>query len=260
MLEFFDSIPLIWMAVIAGIFTWAVTALGAAVVFFFKKIKKIVLDGMLGFAAGVMIAASFWSLLSPGIEMADNMGMISWVVASLGFTFGGIILGADYLFKKKEDIKVGFRRSALLIFSITAHNIPEGFAIGVAFGSVAYNIEGASLISAMVLSLGIGLQNFPEGLAVSVPLRREGFSRKKAFFFGQLSGIVEPISAIVGFLLVTHIQNALPFLLCLAAGSMIFVVVSELIPESQQNSKKNVMTLFTMIGFIVMMILDIGLK
>lgn len=262
MLEWFMSLDYYIQALLATLFTWFITALGAAVVFFFKKINKSILDAMLGFAAGVMIAASFWSLLSPAIEMADSLNMISWLVASIGFISGGLLLFlGDKIFEKIESKKqkqTSFKRSLMLIISITLHNIPEGLAIGVAFGSLNYGLDGA-LASALMLALGIGLQNFPEGIAVSVPLRREGFSRKKAFFFGQLSGIVEPISGVLGALLVLKMRFLLPFMLSFAAGAMIYVVVQELIPESQTNSKKNLMALFTMLGFSLMMILDVSL-
>ena len=223
---------------------------------------------MLGLAAGVMIAASFWSLLSPAIEMAETLNMIPWLIVAVGFLCGGILLfigdkAFDIISDKQKDNRSidkkqerkSLKRCLMLIFSITLHNIPEGMAVGVAFGSLAYNLEGANLISACILALGIGLQNFPEGTAVSVPLRREGFSRKKAFFYGMLSGIV----AVIGALLVAKIRMFLPFLLAFAAGAMIYVVVEELIPESQSNERKDVMALFTLIGFVIMMVLDVAL-
>lgn len=252
-------------ALIAGLFTWSITMLGAAIVFLFKEVKKGIMDALLGFSAGVMIAASFWSLLSPAIEMADNLKMISWLVVFCGFFSGGVLLFlgdkiCDFCMRKRNtENSSKIKRCLMLIFSITLHNIPEGLVVGVAFGSLVYNISGSSLMSAMTLALGIGLQNFPEGSAVSLPLRREGFSRFKSFFFGQLSGFVEPIFAVVGALLVLKIQMLLPFLLSFAAGAMIYVVVEELIPESQTNSKKDLMALFTLIGFSIMMILDVAL-
>lgn len=264
-MDFFYNLNPTIQALIATLFTWSVTALGATIVFIFKKINKNILDSMLGFAAGVMIAASFWSLLSPSIEMATNLNMCAWLIAFLGFFSGGILLFiGDKLFgyfdkKLSKNSSNNIKRCWMLIFSITLHNIPEGLAIGVAFGSLAYGLEGATLASACILALGIGLQNFPEGTAVSVPLRREGMSRKKAFFYGQLSGIVEPISGVIGALLVMKIRLLLPFLLAFAAGAMIYVVVQELIPESQTNKKKEIMALFTLIGFSVMMILDVAL-
>ena len=264
MIEFFTNLNHVTQALIATLFTWGVTALGAAFVFFFKKVKKGIMDAMLGFAAGVMIAASFWSLLSPAIEMAENLNMIPWLIVFLGFFSGGLLLFiGDKIFniidKKRKYSNNSFKRSLMLMTSITLHNIPEGLAVGVAFGSLTYGIEGATLAAACLLAFGIGIQNFPEGTAVSVPLRREGFSRKKAFFFGQLSGIVEPISGVIGALLVMKIRILLPFLLAFAAGAMIYVVVEELIPESQSNNKKDLMALFTLIGFSIMMILDISL-
>jgi len=268
MIDFITSLNPIIQALIATMFTYGVTALGAALVFFFKRVNKTVMDAMLGFAAGVMIAASFWSLLSPAIEMADCLDMISWLVTFVGFFSGGILLYVsdklfNYFDKKLSNKDVAnnysFKRCLMLIFSITMHNIPEGLAVGVAFGSVVYGLDGATLTSACLLALGIGLQNFPEGTAVSVPLRREGMSRKKAFFFGQLSGMVEPISGVIGDLLVIKVRYLLPFLLSFAAGAMIYVVVQELIPESQTNENKSLMALFTLIGFSVMMILDVAL-
>lgn len=255
-------------AFLATLFTWGVTMLGASIVFFFREVKKGIMDALLGFSAGVMIAASFWSLLSPAIDMANSMKMISWLVVFLGFFSGGLLLFLGdklYDFMQKKMRKREFitshrlKRCLMLVFSITLHNIPEGLVVGVAFGSLAYSLEGSTLASALTLALGIGLQNFPEGSAVSLPLRREGLSRKKAFFFGQLSGVVEPIAAIIGAILVLKIQVLLPFLLAFAAGAMIYVVVEELIPESQSNKKKDLMALFTLIGFSIMMILDVAL-
>lgn len=269
MIDYFNGLSPILQALIATLFTYSVTAIGAAIVFFFKKVNKNVMDAMLGFAAGVMIAASFWSLLSPSIEMAKELDMIPWLVSFIGFFAGGLLLYIgdkvfnllDKKFSKENNTnKVSsFKRCLMLIFSITLHNIPEGLAVGVSFGSVAYGLSGANLSAASMLALGIGLQNFPEGTAVSVPLRREGMSRKKAFFFGQLSGIVEPISGVLGALLVLKVRHLLPFLLSFAAGAMIYVVVQELIPESQTNKKKDLMALFTLIGFSLMMILDVAL-
>lgn len=260
MIDFFSNLDHTTQALLATIFTWSVTALGASFVFFFKKVNKSVMDAMLGFAAGVMIAASFWSLLSPSIEMAENLNMTAWLIAFLGFFSGGLLLFiGDKIFQKLDNKESGFKRSLMLISSITLHNIPEGLAVGVAFGSLKYGLDGVTLASACLLAFGIGLQNFPEGTAVSVPLRREGFSRKKAFFIGQLSGIVEPIAGVIGALLVLKIRMLLPFLLAFAAGAMIYVVVQELIPESQTNKRKDLMALFTLIGFSIMMILDVAL-
>ena len=262
MIEYFLSLNHIVQALIATTFTFLITVLGAAIVFFFKKVNKTFMDGMLGFAAGVMIAASFWSLLSPSIEMANSLNLNSWLIATLGFLSGGILLFIsdkifDILNKNKNNSSK--KRVMMLISSITIHNIPEGLAVGIAFGSISYGLEGATIISACLLALGIGLQNFPEGSAVSIPLLREGYSRKKAFLYGSLSAIVEPISGVIGALLVLKIRLLLPFLLAFAAGAMIYVVVEELIPESQTNEKKDYMALFTLIGFSIMMILDVAL-
>ena len=250
-------------ALIATIFTWAITSLGAAIVFLFKKINKTTMDAMLGLSAGVMLAATFWSLLSPALEMAENLNLTPWIIVSVGVLLGGLLLFTgdkifDKLTKKKTNSH-SIKRSLMLIFSITLHNIPEGMAIGVAFGSIAYNLNGATLTSAVMLAIGIGIQNFPEGSAVSLPLRREGMSRTKSFFFGALSGIVEPISAVIGAILVLKVQILLPILLSFAGGAMIYVVVQELIPESQTNEKKDLMALFTIFGFLLMMIFDVAL-
>ena len=268
MINFFQELSPVMQAFLATLFTWGVTMLGASIVFFFREVKKGIMDALLGFSAGVMIAASFWSLLSPAIDMANSMKMISWLVVFLGFFSGGLLLFlGDKLYdfmqkkmrKRESTTSQRLKRCLMLVFSITLHNIPEGLVVGVAFGSLAYSLEGSTLASALTLALGIGLQNFPEGSAVSLPLRREGLSRKKAFFFGQLSGVVEPIAAIIGTILVLKIQVLLPFLLAFAAGAMIYVVVEELIPESQSNKKKDLMALFTLIGFSIMMILDVAL-
>ena len=260
MFNFFSNFSFIMQALIATIFTWLVTALGAAAVFIFKKINKTVLDTMLGLSAGIMIAASFWSLLKPALEMTDTA-----MIIILGFMCGGLLLFVgdkvfSYISKKKSISNNKFRRCFLLMSSITLHNIPEGMVIGVAFGSLAYGIEGTTLASAIALAIGIGLQNFPEGSAISLPLRREGLSRFKSFFYGQLSGFVEPISAVLGAILVLKIRLILPFLLASAAGAMIYVVVEELIPESQTNSKKELITIFTLIGFSIMTFLVITLS
>ena len=260
MINFFVKINPILQALIATLFTWFITLLGASIVFLFKKVNKNIMDGMLGFSAGIMIAASFFSLLSPAIEMAKELSMIVWVVISIGFVSGGLLLFiGDKIFEKYSKNKnSNNKRIMMLILSITLHNIPEGLAVGVAFGSIKYGLDGTSISTACILALGIGLQNFPEGTAVSVPLRREGMSQKKAFFWGQLSGIVEPISGIIGALLVMKIRLILPFLLSFAAGAMIYVVIQELIPASQSNKKKDLMALFSILGFVVMMILDIS--
>ena len=264
MFNWFLELNHIVQALIAGLFTFSITAFGASFVFLFKKINKSIMDAMLGFSAGVMIAASFWSLLSPSIEMANSLNMIAWLVVLIGFLLGGILLFIgdkifDKISEKKKIINTKCKRCLMLMFSITLHNIPEGLAVGVAFGSIAYGLDGASTSTACLLALGIGLQNFPEGTAVSVPLRREGFSRTKSFIYGSLSALVEPISSIIGAILVIKVRYLLPYLLAFAAGAMIYVVVEELIPESQTNKKKDLMALFTLIGFSIMMILDVGL-
>lgn len=256
-------------ALVATLFTWFVTALGASTVFVFKTINKKVLNGMLGFAAGVMIAASFWSLLAPAIAMAEEAGMVAWVPAVVGFLAGGLFLWlVDIIMphlhigpqEEPEGVKTGWKRSVLLVLAITLHNIPEGLAVGVAFGAVASNFPMASLTGAIALALGIGLQNFPEGAAVSVPLRREGLSRLKSFVYGQASGIVEPIAGVLGALAVVVMKPLLPYALSFAAGAMIYVVVEELIPEAQQEKHhSNVGTIGAMLGFAIMMLLDVAL-
>ncbi|HOD15496.1 MAG: ZIP family metal transporter [Spirochaetes bacterium] len=257
------------LALFATLFTWIVTALGAALVFFFATINKKVLNAMLGFAAGVMIAASFWSLLNPAIEMADAHGDIVWLPAVAGFLAGGAFLfavdrvlphlhmGLDT--SKAEGIKTSWQRSVLLILAITLHNIPEGLAVGVAFGALADGWTAAAAGGAVALAFGIGLQNFPEGAAVSIPLRREGFSRFRAFWYGQLSGFVEPVAGVAGALLVVFVKPLLPYALSFAAGAMIYVVVEELIPESQAGDETDLSTVGAMVGFALMMFLDVAL-
>lgn len=257
------------LALIATLFTWGLTAMGASMVFFFKNINRKVLNSMLGFAAGVMIAASFWSLLKPAIDMAEKNGTTSWVPAVVGFLAGGaFLLLIDKILPhlhlglsrdKAEGIKTNWQRSVLLVLAITLHNIPEGLAVGVAFGALANNPDTGMLAGAIALALGIGLQNFPEGAAVSIPLRREGFSRLKAFNYGQISGVVEPIAGVLGAYLVLSIEPLLPYALSFAAGAMIFVVVEELIPESQADNKSDLSTIGAMLGFATMMLLDVAL-
>lgn len=270
MINLIKSIESPILQALAGtLFTWGVTALGAGMVFFFKTINKKILDGMLGFAAGVMTAASFWSLLAPGIALAEEMGMIPWVPAVIGFLGGGLFLRlADRILphlhlgdslKDAEGLKTSWKKSILLVLAITLHNIPEGLAVGVAFGVVASGIPGASLGAAVALAIGIGLQNFPEGAAVSIPLRREGMTRMKSFFWGQLSGVVEPIAGVAGAALVILMRPVLPFALSFAAGAMIFVVVEEVIPESQNSGNTHIATLGALLGFAVMMALDVAL-
>ncbi len=259
------------LALLATLFTWGVTALGAALVFFFNTIHKRILNLMLGFAAGVMIAASFWSLLAPAIKLEEVKNPeYAWIPALAGFLLGGFFLwGIDRLLphlhsrlpiEKSEGIKTSWDRSILLILAITLHNIPEGLAIGVAFGALASNPDPELLSGAITLAIGIGLQNFPEGTAVSVPLRREGFTRSKAFFYGQLSAVVEPIAGVLGAYLVVTVTPLLPYALSFAAGAMIFVVVEELIPESQNGHETDLSTIGAMFGFATMMTLDVALR
>ncbi|MFV0290039.1 MAG: ZIP family metal transporter [Mangrovibacterium sp.] len=269
MFDWFFELTPIYQALVATLFTWLLTALGAALVFFFKTINQKVLNCMLGFAAGVMIAASFWSLLNPAIEMAEQAGKTPWVPAVLGFLAGGAFLWlADQLIphvhigmprSEAEGPKTSWRRSVLLVLAITLHNIPEGLAVGVAFGAVAADLPSASLAGAIALAIGIGIQNFPEGAAVSIPLRREGLSRRRSFFYGQASGVVEPIAGVIGAAAVIYMQEILPFALSFAAGAMIFVVVEELIPEAQRDKNTDLATIGAMLGFAVMMTLDVAL-
>lgn len=260
-------------ALIGTLFTWGVTALGASLVFLFKTIKREVFNLMLGFASGVMIAASFWSLLDPAIQMAEDQGAMSWLVVSIGFALGGLFLyAADKTVPhmhfgprhEVEGIHTKLKRTVLLVFAITLHNIPEGLAVGVAFGAVNH-LSGDPMVatlSAIALAFGIGIQNFPEGAAVSIPLRQEGLSRRKAFMYGQASGIVEPIAGVFGALLVTYVAAVLPYALAFAAGAMIYVVVEELIPEAQQKQTTtgaHYAVFGVMTGFIIMMMLDVAL-
>lgn len=258
MYSWFINLNYVYQALIATLFTYFMTVLGASIVFFFKKISKNIMDAMLGFSAGVMTAASFFSLLLPAINHCDTLNLTPYVVISIGFFCGGLLLFlSDKIFNKVLSKKN--KRIMMLISSITIHNIPEGLAVGIAFGSIYYGLTGATNLSAIMLAIGIGLQNFPEGSAVSIPLLRDGMTRKKAFFYGQLSALVEPIFGVIGALLVIKIRILLPFFLSFAAGAMIYVVISELIPESQTNEKKEVMAIYTIIGFTIMMILDVAL-
>ena len=260
--------PIIGALVATG-FTWLSTAFGSSLVFFFKTINKKVLDTMLGFAAGVMIAASFWSLLSPAIEMSEAEGMLPWLPPAIGFLCGGFFLKlADSIIphlhigmpmEQKEGVKSNWKRSILLVAAITLHNIPEGLAVGVAFGAVGAGLPSASLAGAITLALGMGIQNFPEGAAVSIPLRREGVSRLKSFWYGQLSGIVEPVAGVLGAAAVLFVRPLLPYALAFAAGAMIYVVVEELIPEAQSSNDSDFATMGTLIGFTIMMVLDVAL-
>ncbi|MCI8641196.1 MAG: ZIP family metal transporter [Clostridia bacterium] len=263
-MDWFESLHPAIQALIATTFTWGITALGALLVCFFKEMNKKVLDTVLGFSAGVMIAASFWSLLSPALDLSNELGYIEWLLPTLGFIFGGlfVLLSDKFLEKvlqnKRSMQKASLKRSILLVSAITIHNIPEGMAIGVAFGGIASGIPGMTVIGAVMLAIGIGIQNLPEGAAVSLPLRSEGFSRWKAFLIGQASALVEPISAVIGVLLVVSIRSMLPFLLSFAAGAMIIVVARELLPESVKDNK-NLSTFGVICGFVLMMVLDVAL-
>lgn len=269
MIEALKQLHPIGQAFLAGCFTWGVTALGAAAVFIKRDLNEKLLDFMLGFAAGIMVAASFWSLLAPALEMARAGPLPRWVPAAVGFLLGGAFLRViDRLLphlhlnapmEHAEGIKTTWHRSTLLVLAITMHNIPEGLAVGVAFGAVGAGYEHASLAAAIALALGIGIQNFPEGLAVSMPLRRTGMSRRRAFWYGQLSGVVEPISALVGAAVVVIAQPILPYALAFAAGAMIFVVAEQVIPEAQSNNNVDLATGGVMIGFTLMMVLDVAL-
>lgn len=264
-MEFLINLHPITQAFLATLFTWLMTAAGAGLVFFTREINPKVFNGLLGAAAGVMIAASYWSLLAPAIELSDG----SWKPAAIGFLMGGGFLWLvdrilphlhpGYPMQESEGVNTSWRRSTLLVLAITLHNIPEGLAVGVAFGAAAAQMDGASLASGIALAIGIGLQNFPEGAAVSFPLRREGIPRLKCFWYGQLSGAVEPIAAVIGASIVLLAQPILPYALAFAAGAMIFVVAEELIPESQRSGDTDIPTIGVMLGFTVMMVLDVAL-
>ena len=266
-ITFFQNTDPVLGALYATLFTWAMTAFGASFVFLFKTMNRVFLDGMLGFTGGVMVAASFWSLLAPGIEMSEGEGFVKVIPAAVGFALGALfIFGLDKIlphlhinFKEAEGIKTPWHKSTLLTLAITLHNIPEGLAVGVLFGGVAAGLPEASLTGAVVLAIGIGIQNFTEGIAVSMPLRRQGMSRRKSFMYGQASAAVEPIAAVIGALAVTFFTPILPYALAFAAGAMIFVVVEEVIPETQLEKNTDIATLGFIGGFIVMMILDVAL-
>ncbi|GAB5046028.1 ZIP family metal transporter [Thermodesulfovibrio sp. TK110] len=257
-------------ALIAGVFTWGLTAIGASFVLFARNVNKKLLDTALGFAAGVMISASFWSLLEPAIEMSQKLSIPSWIPPATGFVMGALFLRLiDFILphlhlqasiNEAEGIKTSLRRSTLLVFAVTLHNIPEGLAIGVSFGAHGTDPQAVSLLSSIMLAIGIGIQNIPEGFAISMPLRSEGFSKKKSFLIGQFSGLVEPVTAVLGVLLLEIMHNLLPYALGFAAGAMIFVTVEELIPESQRSGNSDIATAGLIIGFTLMMILDIAFK
>jgi ZIP family zinc transporter len=269
MVSWFEQLHPVNQALAATLFTWFMTALGAGMVFFFRRINRKTLDAMLGFAAGVMIAASYWSLLAPAIEMAEASNVPAWIPATTGFLLGGAFLWLvdkllphlhlGFPMAEAEGISTHWRRSVLLVLAITLHNIPEGLAVGVAFGALAADLPSANLAGAVALAVGIGIQNFPEGTAVSVPLRREGLSRLKSFWYGQASGLVEPVAGVIGAAAVILMQPILPYALAFAAGAMIYVVVEELIPESQLEKNTDAATMGAMFGFAVMMTLDVAL-
>jgi len=266
--EFFEGFSPIEQALIAGLFTWFMTAAGAGIVLIFDEIDRRVLDAMLGFAAGVMIAASFWSLLSPSLEMSEGKSIPVWLPALVGFLLGGFSMRFVDQFlphlhpgappEETEGVKTSWHRSMLLVSAITLHNIPEGLAVGVAFGAAASGLEGATVGAAVALAIGIGIQNFPEGAAVSLPLRREGLSKRSSFMWGQVSASVEPLAAVLGVALVVAMEPLLPYALAFAAGAMIFVVVEELIPEAHRGKNGDIATMGVMIGFSIMMVLDVA--
>ena len=264
---FYSAHP-VFQAFLATLFTWAATAAGASAVFAAKGVNKKVLDGMLGFAAGVMIAASFWSLLAPSIEMASSMGIPAWFPAASGFILGGVFLRVvdsilphlhlNFPMDEAEGVRTSWRRTTLLVLAVTLHNIPEGLAIGVAFGAAAAGYPSATLAGAITLAVGIGIQNFPEGMAVAMPLRREGLSRLKSFWYGQLSGVAEIVAGVTGAAATFLFHSILPYALAFAAGAMIFVVVEEVVPESQREGNADIATMAAMMGFTVMMVLDVA--
>ena len=266
-IEYFQSIDPVLGALLASLFTWLLTALGASVVLFIKNLNQKLLDGMLGFTGGVMVAASFWSLLNPAIAMSDGEGFIKVIPAAVGFFLGALfIFLLDKLlphlhigFKEAEGMKSPWQRTTLLTLAITLHNIPEGLAVGVLFGGVAAGIPEATIAGAVTLAIGIGLQNFPEGIAVAVPLRRMGMSRKKSFLYGQSSALVEPIAGVAGALAVSFFTPILPYALAFAAGAMLYVVIEEVVPEAQQSNNTDLSTLGFVLGFIIMMSLDVAL-
>ncbi len=263
MIDYLLSINTVYLALIAGIFSFIFTILGASVVFLFKRVEKVIMDIMLSISAGIMLSAAFFSLLNPAIELVHTLKLNMWIHIVGGFVFGCLLIfGGNYLVsyltKIYKSTLHSIRRDIMLFSSITLHNIPEGLVIGVAYGTILYSSNCMiALLSAVSLTIGIALQNFPEGAAISLPLRRDGFSLKKAFMFASLSGIVEPISTVVGALLVLKIKLFLPFILSFTAGAMLFVVIMEMIPESQKNSNKAVMTLFELFGFLMMMVMEL---
>lgn len=270
LIAYLSEINPVLAAFYATTFTWLLTAAGAALVFFFRKANRGVMDAMLGFTGGVMVAASFWSLLNPAIEMSEKLyPSMPWFPAALGFLLGALFLyGLDKLlphlhlnFKESEieGVKTEWHKTTLLVLAITLHNIPEGLAVGVLFGAAGLGIEGATVAGAVALAIGIGIQNFPEGFAVSMPLRRQGVKPFKSFWYGQLSAIVEPVAGVLGAVAVIYMEPLLPYALAFAAGAMIYVVVEEVIPETQRDKFTDVAVLGFIGGFLVMMILDVAL-
>lgn len=272
MIDWFTTSPPVLQALVAGLFTWSITALGAAVVVFARSVNQRLLDGMLGFAAGVMLAASFWSLLAPSIELASASTLPTWFPAASGLVLGGAFLWtADriiphlHLFQDRtqaEGLPTEWRKTTLLVLAITLHNIPEGLAVGVAFGAIANGMDMGGIVTtagAVALAVGIGIQNFPEGVAVALPIRARGVSRLKSFWYGQLSAIVEPFAAVLGAAAVVYFRPLLPYALAFAAGAMIFVVIEELVPESHSHGNTDLATFAAIVGFLVMMILDVSL-
>lgn len=270
MREWFLALSPIIQALLATGFTWALTALGAALVFLTRRMSRRVLDAMLGFSGGVMIAASYWSLLAPAIEHAQDRALPAWAVAAIGFLLGGACLWAldkiiphlhlEFEDHEAEGRQTTWHRTTLLVLAITMHNIPEGLAVGVAFGGAAAGLPASSVAGAVALAVGIGIQNFPEGVAVAMPLRRAGASRIKSFWYGQLSAIVEPFAGVAGAAAVITFRPILPYALAFAAGAMIYVVVEELIPESHRAGNVDLATTSLMLGFAVMMVLDVALR
>ena len=268
LVTYFSSIPPILAAFYATTFTWFLTLLGASTVFLFKNLNRMILDAMLGFTGGVMIAASFFGLLLPAINMSEGSGLVKAIPACIGFVLGALFLFfLDKLlphihinFKETEGLKTPLQKSTLLVLAITLHNIPEGLAIGVLFGAAAAGMPEATISGAVVLSFAIAIQNLPEGIAVTMPLRRLGLSRQKSFIYGQSSALVEPIAGVIGALAVSFFMPILPYALAFAAGAMIFVVIEEVVPETQQSDHTDMATLSFIVGFVVMMLLDVGLS
>jgi ZIP family zinc transporter len=265
--NYFTSINPIMAAGIATVFTWLMTLVGASIVFLFVKINRTVMDGTLGFTGGVMMAASVFGLLIPAMNMSNGEGFEKAFPAAIGFVFGALFLfildkflpHLHVNFKQVEGVKTPWQRATLMVMAITLHNIPEGLAIGVLFGGVAAGIPEATITGATILTIGIAIQNIPEGIAVTMPLRRLGLSKRRSFFYGQSSAIVEPIAGVIGALAVSFFTPILPYALAFAAGAMVFVVIEEVIPETQQANNTDIATLGFILGFVLMMLLDVGL-